>query len=72
MHQMLSVTLGTQGGPARQLCSLTMALGGGGSHARGTLLGLLLSPFIMAKYGWPALFVLYGSLGLPLLALWQV
>jgi len=37
----------------------------------GTLLGLLASPFIIAKYGWPALFFLYGLLGLPLLAFLQ-
>mmetsp|Transcript_50811 Transcript_50811/g.94649 ORF Transcript_50811/g.94649 Transcript_50811/m.94649 type:complete len:457 (+) Transcript_50811:40-1410(+) len=40
-----------------------------GFHA-GTLLGLLASPIILMKYGWPALFLIYGAFGVPLLFLW--
>ena len=32
--------------------------------------GLALSPFIIASYGWPTLFVIFGALGAPLLAAW--
>jgi MFS family permease len=38
----------------------------------GTLLGLLLSPLVVLNFGWPALFVAYGSLGIPLFLAWQV
>ena len=36
----------------------------------GNLLGLALSPVLLAKLGWRALFVIYGILGGPLLAMW--
>jgi ACS family sodium-dependent inorganic phosphate cotransporter len=38
----------------------------------GTLLGLLLSPLVVLNFGWPTLFVAYGSLGIPLALAWQV
>lgn len=36
----------------------------------GNLLGLFVSPLILASHGWRALFSLFGALGAPLLALW--
>lgn len=36
----------------------------------GNLLGLLLSPFILMTLGWRALFLVFGVLGAPLLAVW--
>jgi predicted MFS family arabinose efflux permease len=36
----------------------------------GNLVGLALSPFIIASFGWPALFIIFGALGAPLLAAW--
>lgn len=40
-----------------------------GFHA-GTMVGLVLSPFVLQRFGWEALFVLYGGLGLPFLLMW--
>eukprot|EP00892_Ulva_mutabilis_P007198 jgi/Ulvmu1/4850/UM020_0136.1 len=37
----------------------------------GNLVGLALSPAIIAAHGWSALFLSFGFLGAPLLALWQ-
>jgi predicted MFS family arabinose efflux permease len=37
----------------------------------GNLLGLLLSPFILLTFGWRALFMVFGVLGAPLLAVWN-
>lgn len=37
----------------------------------GNLLGLLLSPFILVTFGWRALFLVFGVLGGPLLAVWS-
>jgi hypothetical protein len=37
----------------------------------GNLLGLLLSPFILVTFGWRALFLVFGVLGAPLLAVWN-
>jgi predicted MFS family arabinose efflux permease len=34
--------------------------------------GLLLSPLILQRYGWRALFYLFGLAGAPLLALWML
>ena len=41
-----------------------------GFHS-GTILGLLLSPAILARFSWHSLFYLYGALGLPVLLAWQ-
>jgi ACS family sodium-dependent inorganic phosphate cotransporter/ACS family sodium-dependent inorganic phosphate cotransporter-like MFS transporter 9 len=41
----------------------------GGFHS-GNLVGLALSPLLLAAFGWRALFYVFGFLGLPLLALW--
>lgn len=38
----------------------------------GNLVGLALSPGIIAAHGWPAVFLSFGFLGAPLLALWQL
>jgi predicted MFS family arabinose efflux permease len=38
----------------------------------GNLVGLALSPAIIAAQGWPALFLTFGCLGIPLLVLWWV
>lgn len=38
----------------------------------GNLVGLALSPGIIAAHGWPSLFLSFGLLGAPLLALWQL
>jgi ACS family sodium-dependent inorganic phosphate cotransporter/ACS family sodium-dependent inorganic phosphate cotransporter-like MFS transporter 9 len=40
-----------------------------GFHS-GNLLGLLASPLILATFGWRALFLVFGALGAPLLAVW--
>jgi hypothetical protein len=37
----------------------------------GNLAGLLLSPFILVTFGWRALFLVFGVLGAPLLAIWS-
>ena len=37
----------------------------------GNLVGLSLSPLIIRAYGWSSLFVVFGILGAPLLALWH-
>lgn len=37
----------------------------------GNLVGLLLSPLILQRYGWRALFYLFGILGAPLLFMWN-
>jgi hypothetical protein len=39
-------------------------------HCAGNLAGLLLSPILLVNYGWRALFLIFGLLGGPLLALW--
>ena len=39
-------------------------------HMPGNLLGLALSPMLLARFGWRALFLIYGILGGPLLAMW--
>lgn len=39
-------------------------------HAAGNLVGLFLSPLLLAKFGWRGLFYVFGLLGLPLLAVW--
>ena len=36
----------------------------------GNLVGLALSPFLLARLGWRGLFVIFGAVGFPLLALW--
>ena len=33
-------------------------------------MGLALSPFLLARLGWRGLFVIFGAVGFPLLALW--
>lgn len=38
----------------------------------GNIVGLLLSPIILATYGWRALFFAFGAVGLPLWLLWNV
>lgn len=38
-------------------------------HA-GNLLGLVLSPLLLAAFGWRGLFCIFGALGLPLLLFW--
>ena len=38
-------------------------------HA-GNLVGLFLSPLLLATLGWRGLFFVFGALGLPLLAVW--
>lgn len=38
----------------------------------GNLVGLTLSPSIIAAYGWHSLFAVVGLLGLPLLLMWRV
>lgn len=44
-------------------------------HARaaaaGNLLGLVLSPLLLQAVGWRSMFLLFGALGVPLLALWN-
>ena len=40
-------------------------------HYAGNLLGLAISPMILARFGWRGLFCLFGILGGPLLAFWQ-
>ena len=42
-----------------------------GFHS-GNLVGLLLSPIILANYGWRALFYIFGLLGGPLLLFWTL
>ena len=37
----------------------------------GNLLGLAISPLMLARYGWRGLFCIFGILGGPLLAFWQ-
>jgi ACS family sodium-dependent inorganic phosphate cotransporter/ACS family sodium-dependent inorganic phosphate cotransporter-like MFS transporter 9 len=37
----------------------------------GTILGLLLSPLIVQRLGWPGLFYVFGALGAPVLAFWN-
>jgi ACS family sodium-dependent inorganic phosphate cotransporter/ACS family sodium-dependent inorganic phosphate cotransporter-like MFS transporter 9 len=37
----------------------------------GNLLGLLLSSLLLSTFGWRALFIAFGALGLPLLAFWN-
>lgn len=39
-------------------------------HDAGNLIGLAISPIILAMYGWRALFMIFGILGGPLLAFW--
>jgi len=48
------------------------ALGGAflGFHS-GNLVGLLFSPIILHRYGWQALFYVFGVLGMPLLLIWN-
>ena len=41
-----------------------------GFHS-GNILGLLLSPYLIANYGWRSLFYVFGLLGAPVLLLWQ-
>mmetsp|Transcript_17093 Transcript_17093/g.29254 ORF Transcript_17093/g.29254 Transcript_17093/m.29254 type:complete len:305 (-) Transcript_17093:149-1063(-) len=41
-----------------------------GFHA-GNLLGLILSPILLITFGWRALFLVFGMLGGPLLAMWM-
>ncbi|GBF90924.1 anion transporter, chloroplastic-like [Raphidocelis subcapitata] len=41
-----------------------------GFHS-GNLIGLLLSPLILVTFGWRALFLVFGVLGAPLLAVWN-
>ncbi|KAG1674590.1 hypothetical protein FOA52_001839 [Chlamydomonas sp. UWO 241] len=36
----------------------------------GNLLGLLLSPYLLLTYGWRSLFLVFGLLGAPLMAMW--
>ena len=36
----------------------------------GNLVGLLLSPLILQRFGWRALFYMFGAAGLPLLLMW--
>ena len=38
----------------------------------GNLAGLALSPLLLVKYGWRSIFLVFGALGLPLLALWHL
>ena len=38
----------------------------------GNLVGLLLSPLIIVRFGWPGLFLIFGAAGAPLLLLWQL
>ena len=40
------------------------------SCGAGNLVGLFLSPLLLAKLGWRGLFFVFGALGLPLLAAW--
>lgn len=37
----------------------------------GNLLGLLVSPLLLHRFGWRALFYIFGFLGAPLLGVWQ-
>ena len=39
-------------------------------HHPGNLIGLAISPMILAAYGWRSLFLIFGILGGPLLAFW--
>lgn len=48
--------------------ALTLVYSGG---QLGTILALLTAPIIIEHLGWPAVFVVYGSLGLVWMALWQ-
>jgi len=41
-----------------------------GFHS-GNILGLLLSPFLIANFGWRSIFYAFGLLGLPVLLFWQ-
>lgn len=38
--------------------------------AAGNLIGLAVSPIILAAFGWRSLFLIFGILGGPLLAFW--
>lgn len=44
----------------------------GFSQNVGAVVGLLASPFVIDSYGWPAVFVLFGGLGLVWAAVWAV
>ncbi len=37
----------------------------------GNLLGLVVSPLLLAAVGWRSMFLLFGVLGVPLLLLWN-
>ena len=59
----------------KQCQNLEVAAGGGGhvlsrTPAAGNLLGLAISPVLMAALGWRALFLVFGIMGAPLLAVW--
>ena len=41
-----------------------------GFHS-GNLVGLLLSPLLLERFGWRSVFYIFGALGLPMLALWN-
>lgn len=46
--------------------------GAGAPAPAGNLVGLLLSPLILQRFGWRALFYLFGVAGAPLLLLWML
>ncbi len=46
-----------------------LGLSFGGFHS-GNILGLLISPFLVASFGWRSLFYAYGIMGIPVLMFW--
>lgn len=54
--------------PSRRASALGACFGG---FQSGNLVGLLVSPLVLAAVGWRPLFYMYGLLGLPLLLLWM-
>merc|ERR1719331_1764741 len=54
--------------PDRRATALGISFAG--FHS-GNILGLLLSPFLIANYGWRSLFYVFGLMGLPVLLAWQ-
>ncbi|GAX82959.1 hypothetical protein CEUSTIGMA_g10386.t1 [Chlamydomonas eustigma] len=50
--------------------SRALGLSFSGFHC-GNLLGLILSPILLLQFGWRSLFLIFGFLGAPLLALWM-
>ena len=54
--------------PERRATALGVSFAG--FHS-GNILGLLVSPLLIASYGWRSIFYVFGALGLPALLVWQ-